>query len=108
MIRGSSKGWTKARPGGHRRGVQGVARQQNLGAELAGLLDLGERRELRHDDGRRNAQALGVIGDALGMVAGGHGDHAPLGLLVAEALELDQGAAVLEGARVLEALESLR
>ena len=36
---------------------------------------------VRHDDGRGDAEALGVIGDRLGVVAGRHGDDAAPALL---------------------------
>ena len=49
----------------------------------ARVLDLGVGREGRHDDGGRDAEPAGVIGHALGVVAGRHGDDAALALLVA-------------------------
>ena len=96
--------------GGQAMGIVGgvvhrVAFQQHPRAELGGLLDLNERGQLRHDDGRRDAEPRGVVGDALGVVAGGHRDHAARALLFRQARELDVGAAVLERRAVLEGLE---
>ena len=64
----------------------------------ARALDLHERRQGRHDDRRRDAEALGVVGDRLGVVAGRHGDDAAPALLRPEARELVDRAALLEGA----------
>ena len=47
----------------------------------------------------------GVIGDALGVVAGRHGHHAPGPLLGRELQEPVEGAPVLERRRVLQVLE---
>ena len=68
----------------------------HLGAEPAGGGDLHERRRLRHDDGRRNAEPLGVVGDGLGVVAGRHGDDAARAFVRRQRQQLDQRAALLE------------
>ena len=58
----------------------------------------------RHDDGRRYGQTAGVIGDRLGVVAGGHRDDAAAALFGAECGELDAGAALLERVGDLQVL----
>ena len=78
--------------------------QDHPGAEVPGVGDLHERRCLRHDDGGRDAETLGVVGDAEGMVAGRHGDHAAAALVGRERQQLDQRAAFLEGSGVLKVL----
>ena len=85
--------------------LEPLAVQDHPGTVLARALDLGQRREARHDDRGRNAQALGMVGDTLGVVAGRHGDDAAGALLRREAGELDQGTAGLERAGVLEVLQ---
>ena len=85
--------------------LEPLAVQDDPGTVLAGALDLGQRREARHDDRGRDAQALGMVGDTLGVVAGRHGDDAAGALLRREAGELDQGTAGLERAGVLEVLQ---
>ena len=52
------------------------AGDDHLGAVGARVLDLHGRRAFGHHDGGGDAEPAGVIGDALGVVAGGHGDHA--------------------------------
>jgi len=79
--------------------------QDHPGTVLARALDLGQRREAWHDDRGRNAQALSVVGDTLGVVAGRHGDHAAGTLLRREAGQLHQCAAGLERSGVLEVLQ---
>ena len=55
---------------------QALARHHHLGTQGLGAPDLGERRRFRHVDGRRHAELAGMIGDALGVVAGRCGDDA--------------------------------
>jgi hypothetical protein len=62
--------------------LQGVAMQHHLGAEQARAFHLHHGREARHDDHGPQAQPLRVVGHALGVVAGAHGDHAALALFV--------------------------
>ena len=59
--------------------------EHHLGAEAARVLHLHRRREARHDDGRRHAHALRVVGHALRMVAGRHRQHAARALVGASA-----------------------
>ena len=61
---------------GDARVLEGVADEDDLGAEAARVLDLHARREARHDDRRRDAHALRVVGDGLGVVAGRDREHA--------------------------------
>ena len=53
----------------------------------------------------RDAEAAGVVGDALRMVAGRHGDHAALALLRRELEQGIQRAALLERGGELKVLE---
>ena len=64
------------RVGGLAGGGEAVALQHDLGAERLGAVDLDEGRALGHHDRRRDAEPAGVIGDALGVVAGRHRDDA--------------------------------
>ena len=73
-----------------------LAVQHDHRAQRLGGFDFHERRRLRHDDGRRYGKAAGVIGDRLGVVAGGHCDDAAAALFGAERGKLDAGAALLE------------
>lgn len=70
--------------------------QHDLGAMTPGALDLGERRLRRHHDGRPNTEPIGVVGHALRVITGGHGDHAALPLFRFEAGEFDGGAPIFE------------
>ena len=69
----------------------------------AGALDLQRRRVGRHDDDRGDAEPLRGDRHALGMIAGGEGDHAALPLLVAELHQPVGRAAQLERAAGLQA-----
>ena len=84
---------------------QRVAVQDDARAVPARVLDLGVGREGRHDDGGRDAEPAGVIGHALGVVAGRHGDDAALLLLVGELQQRVQRPALLERGRELQVLE---
>ena len=57
------------------------AMQDDLRAKAAGGGDLYQRRGLRHDNARANAQPRRVKGHALCVVAGARGDHAVRALL---------------------------
>ncbi len=72
------------------------ALHDDIGAKALGFLHLHERRADRHDDGRRNAQPLGVIGQALGVVAGRRGKDAAGAFAGIEQQELVQRSAFLE------------
>ena len=85
--------------------VQVLASQHNRGAEFLGPADLVERCVLGHDDGRRNSQPFGMVRDPLGMIAGGHRDHAAFARAGVQTLQLDQRAAILERSRELEIFE---
>src|SRR5207237_7908725 len=75
-----------------------VAAEDDGRAELARRLHLAERRGLRHHDGRVRAEALGVEGDGLGVIARAGGDDSTLALLCGQQRELVGRAALLEGA----------
>jgi hypothetical protein len=66
---------------------------------------LGEGRAERHHDGGRNAEASGVIGDALGMIARRHGDDAARAFFRRQRQQLGEGAAFLERGGELKILE---
>ena len=59
----------------------------------------------RHHDRGRDAEPAGVVGDALGVVAGRHGDDAAAAGLLGELDQPVVGAALLERGGVLEVLE---
>ena len=62
---------------GERFGVaNGFAFQDDARAKIPRPNDLGKGRALRHDNCRRKAQTLRVLGDALRVVAGRDGDDA--------------------------------
>ncbi len=61
-----------------------LARQDDARAEGLRAPHSRERRVLRHDDRRRNAQARGLVCNGLSVVAGGHRDHAALALVLVE------------------------
>ena len=65
------------RLGQRRRLGEVVAVQHDLGAERLGAAHLHVGREAGHHDGGRDAEPGGVVGDALGVVAGRHGHDAP-------------------------------
>ena len=67
--------------GMHARLRQVGAVQDDVGAELAAVGDLDQRREYGHHDGRGYAEQLRVVGDPLRVVAGRRGDHAAPALL---------------------------
>ena len=83
---------------------EGVAVQQRLAAARQHALDLELGSGARHHDHRPHAQALRRQGQALGMVAGGGGDHPAGLLLVAQARDTGVGAADLEGEHRLQVL----
>ena len=91
--------------GPRRRLIEAGALEQHLRAEIKRVFDLGEGGRFRHHDGRRNAQPPGVIGDALGVIAGAHGGNAALALFRRKRLEAIEGAALLEGSGELPVLE---
>ena len=73
--------------------IIGIAMQHNPGVETPDRIDLDLRRRLRHYDGCADIHFAGSQGNALGMVAGGRGDHAILLLLIAQGGDQVIGAA---------------
>ena len=102
MVRPRSRGQLQAEDA---RVVEGVAAQHHLGAEVARVLDLHRRGEARHDDRRRDAHPLGVIGHGLGVVAGRDGEHAAGALGGGELGHLVERAPLLERGGELQVLE---
>ena len=90
---------------GDARVLEGVADEDDLGAEAARVLDLHARGEARHDDRRRDAHALRVVGDRLGVVAGRDREHALGALGGRELRHLVERAALLERGGELQVLE---
>ena len=84
---------------------QGLAVQDHLCAEGFGAGNLGEGRILRHDDGGRDAELGGMIGDPLGMVASRHRNDACFCLFISELLEFVQSAALFERGGALEVFQ---
>ena len=76
-----------------------------VGAVALGLRHLHRRRRLRHDDGRRNAEPLGMIGDRLRVIAGRRRDHAARALLRRQLQQFVERAALLVGGGELQILE---
>jgi hypothetical protein len=91
--------------GMHARFRQVGAVQHDVRAELPAVGDLDQRREYRHDDGRRNAEQLRVIGDALGVIAGRCGNDAALPRVGRELQQRVARAAFLETAGALQVIE---
>ncbi|MNX87075.1 hypothetical protein D3C86_1189880 [compost metagenome] len=85
--------------------VKRVPGQHHLGAETTRIGDLDRGREARHHDHGGHAHALRMVGHALGVVAGGHGDHAFGALVVGQRQHAVQCAAFLEGRGELQVLE---
>ena len=88
-----------------RRLRQRVPLQHDARAMVARVLHLVVGCEGRHHDGRRNAQPARMIGDALRMVAGRHGDDAALAFVVGELQQRVERAAFLERGGELQVLE---
>ena len=79
--------------------------EDDPGAVVAGVFDLVEGGRLGHHDRRRDAEAAGMVGDALGMVTGRGGNHAAALFVVGQLGQLVERAALLEGRRILAVLE---
>ena len=77
----------------------------HLGAEIACMLDLGERCGQRHHDGGGNAQPPGMIGDPLGMVARAHRRHSARLFFRRQRQKAIERAALLEAGGELAVLE---
>src|SRR5262249_55542115 len=77
----------------------------HAGTEIAGVLDLGERRALGHADRRGYTEPLGVIGHSLRMVARRHRDDATLASTFIQRQKLVERAALLERSSELEIFE---
>jgi hypothetical protein len=76
--------------------AQGLAVEHHRRPVGLGCLHLHEGRGCRHHDGGGNVEALGMIGDGLGVIACRHRNHAAPALVLGESGELDEGASVLE------------
>ena len=87
-----------------RRIGQCLAVQYDPGAMGPRVLRLHQRGAFRHDDGRRDAETLGVVGDRLGVVPRRHGNDAAGTFVRGKAFELRERAALLERARRLHVL----
>ena len=85
--------------------IERFAHQQDFRAEHLGVLHLGVGRGARHHDHGGDAQASGVIGDGLGVVACRNRKNAPLPGIGGEARQPVQGPALLEGCRELVVFE---
>ena len=85
--------------------VDNAAVENDLRAVAGGLGHLHRRRRLRHDDHRRNAEPLGVIGDRLRVIAGRCRDHAARPLLRRQLQQFVERAALLVGGGELQILE---
>jgi hypothetical protein len=85
--------------------VKHVAVQHDGRAVARGLGDFHGRRRLGHDDGRRDAEPLGMISDGLRMVAGRSRDHAARALLGRQLKQFVERAAFLVGGGELQILE---
>ena len=81
------------------------AREHHLGLVHLGARDLRERRVGGHHDRRRDPEPVGVVGEALRVVAGRRGDDAAGPSRVGEPEQEVERAAFLERGRELEVLE---
>ncbi len=79
--------------------------QHDLGAVGACRGNFGERRGQRHDDAGCDLVASGVVGDALGMIAGGGCDHAVGAFFLVKREQFIQRAALFECAGALLVVE---
>ena len=84
--------------------VQGVAKENDGRAVGPGVFGFHQRGADRHHDGGRNAEALGVVGHGLRVIAGRHRDDAAPALVRAEAVQFRDRAPLLEGAGRLHVL----
>ena len=82
--------------------VINAGHQADLGAIALGCLHLGDGRRVRQADQRRNTALGGGQSHALGMVAGGTGDHAVLFFLFTQHGDLIAGAAKLKRTGILQ------
>jgi len=85
--------------------VKHVAIKDDVRAMAFGLDHFDRRSRLRHDDGRRDSEALCVIGDGLGMVAGGCRNDAARPFFGRELQQFVERAALLVGSGELQVLE---
>ena len=84
--------------------VVGARNEPHLGTEAAGVLDLHDRRAVRHADDALDTHVGGSQGHALGMVSGRAGDDALVERLLRQLRDLVVGTPKLEGAGDLEVL----
>jgi hypothetical protein len=78
--------------------VEIVAVEDDFGSVVAGRGDFDQRREDGHADLRADAVLGGVIGDGLGMIAGGGGDDAAGAFVRGHGEDSVESAALLKGA----------
>ena len=90
---------------GRERAGEVVADEHHFGAMDFGAGDLGERRAGRHDDRRRDAEPVGVVGEALRVVSGGRRHDAAWRGRVREGEQEVERAPLLERGRELQVLE---
>jgi hypothetical protein len=88
-----------------RRLFQRLAFEDDVRTPALGVLRFHRRRSFRHHDGRRNAQAPRMIGNALRMITGRHRDDAALALGFGKRRETHESAALLVRRRELQIFE---
>src|SRR5207248_8878933 len=86
------------------RGLERATGELDLGAVLAGRVDLRHRRVLRHEDARPRPDLARGPRDRLAVVAGARRDDARRALLGAQRRDAVEGTAHLERAGALEIL----
>jgi hypothetical protein len=85
--------------------VEHLAVEDDAGAVALRLHHLDARGGRRHDDGDRHAKPAAMVGERLGMVAGGRRDHAAGAHLLRHQQQLVERSALLVGGGELEVLE---
>ena len=78
--------------------VKDLTVEDDLGPVVLGIVHLHQGGGGGHDDGGGHAGGLGSVGHALGVVAGGGGDQAPLPLFLGQGADLIVSAPDLVGA----------
>ncbi len=85
--------------------VETLAEEDDFAAEVFGGVDLGDGGMLGHVDDGADAEAGGVIGEALAVIAGRGADNAAGAFFRRQEEELVEGAALLEAAGHVEVFE---